>query len=91
MDFDTFQRGVHTQMTEWGENLRSVHDSFKGNGAYDFLIKDLEQIDWATISHRDINNVATTVVKESTKKGINVGRSFLSTSRPPETPYLIQK
>ena len=79
MDFDTFQRGVHTQMTEWGENLRSVHESFKGNGAYDSLLKDLERIDWATISHRDINNVATTVVKESTKKGINVGRSFLST------------
>ncbi|MED5465433.1 MAG: hypothetical protein VX699_12345, partial [Myxococcota bacterium] len=79
MVFDTFKKGVDAQMMEWGENVRSVHESFKGNGAYDSLIRDLEAIDWANISNQGVSNVADTVAKETAKKGISVGRSFLST------------
>lgn len=73
MSFDSFKEGVEG----WAKDIRGIHESFKGNSAYDSLIEDLEQIQWQNIEPENIKGVATGIGKTATKHGIEVGRNFL--------------
>ena len=72
MSFDSFKEGVEG----WAKDIRGIHESFKGNSAYDSLIEDLEQIQWQNIEPENIKGVATGIGK--TEHGIEVGRNFLT-------------
>ncbi len=74
MTFDSFQKGVQG----FAKDLQGVHDSFKGNAAYDSIIADLERIDWSQMEQKDIAGVAKGIGKTATSAGIDVGRSLLT-------------
>ena len=74
MSFDSFKEGVEG----WAKDLRGIHESFKGQNAYDKLIEDLEQIQWQKIRPENIKGVASGIGKTATRHGIEVGRNFLT-------------
>jgi hypothetical protein len=73
--FDSITKGVNADFTI--DKLKTVHESFKGNVAYEAVLADFKTLDWENASFDQVEKVAKRVTKKATGEGLKVGAKFL--------------
>ena len=73
--FDSITKGINADLAVG--QLKSIHDSFKGNSAYESLLSDFKNLDWESADFDQVEKVAKRVTKKAAGEGLKVGAKFL--------------
>ena len=73
--FDSIRNGINADLTMG--KIKSVHESFKGNTAYEDILADFDTLDWEKADFDQVEKVAKRVTKKAAAEGLKVGAKFL--------------